>query len=251
MMTKISSTLFFLWWSSIAFADGGGFAGGATEVTQLANNTQLVLSYVEQANQTVTQINQYNTMLQNLKKLNPGALAGPAMQKLWKDANMDGTFRDLYRLTVDGQRLAYSLQNMDQQFRQLHPGYGSFNNFDFQKALRNWSDNSRNATMAALRVSSINAEDLQTEGDLVDELRSKSETSEGQLQALQAGNQIGLSTINQLQKLRQLQLAQIQAQNTAALSAQSKSDANDELFRRWYLGDGDKRLKPVLQSLPR
>lgn len=47
----------------IAIAGSVGGTGGATEITQIANNTQLMMSYVEQAQQTITQFNQYQTML--------------------------------------------------------------------------------------------------------------------------------------------------------------------------------------------
>lgn len=211
--------------------------GGSTEVTQLANNTQLALSYVEQASQTVTQMNQYATMLRNLMRLTPSALVGMAAQKLWKDQGMNDTFRNLYSVYVGGQKIAYSLRNLDQQFHQLHPGYGNYGkSFDFQSAYRNWSDSSREATLGSLRMAAVQADDLQTEGDLIRELSDQSATADGQLAAVQAGNQIGVAMIGQMQKLRQLQMSQIQAQNTAALASQGRQEAADDLLRRAYQG---------------
>ena len=224
---------------------GGPVGGNATEVTQLANNTELILSYTEQARQTVTQLNQYASMLQNLKQMQPGPLAAVAAQKLWQDQNMNSTFRDLYRITMNGQRMAYNLQSMDGKFTQLHPGYGNFTNFNYQSAYQNWSDNNRNSTLAALRLSNVNADDLMSEGDLMNELRTKSETSDGQLQAVQAGNQIGISLVGQLQKLRQLQLSQIQAQNTNALSDQGRRDAEDDILLKRYFGGSGVRPDPA------
>lgn len=226
----------------VAAADsGGGGFSGATEITQYANNTQLVMSYVEQANQTITQMNQYAAMLRNLQRLNPNALAQMSMQKLWKDKGMNDTFRNLYRVVVGGQKMSYSLRTVDQQFNAIHPGYGNYGNgFNYQDAYRNWSDTTRESVMGSLRMAAVQADDLQTEGDMVQALAEASSTADGQLQAVQAGNQIGVAMVGQMQKLRQLQMAQIQAQQTTAIAAQSRQDSADDLLRRAYQGTRTK-----------
>lgn len=56
----------------------GGITGGALEITQLANNAELMAQVAESAQQTVQQINMLATMLQNLKSLSN--LAGIAQQ---------------------------------------------------------------------------------------------------------------------------------------------------------------------------
>lgn len=215
--------------------------GGATEITQLANNTQLLASYVEQAQQTVHQFNQYQAMLKNLQTLVPSNRVDDAAKKLWADNSMNDTFRNMYRISTGGQRVAYSLSNMDQQFRALHPGYGNFDGFDFRSAYRDWSNTTREVNMGSLRMAAVQADDLQSERDLMVELSGASATAEGQLQAVQAGNQIGVATISQLQKLRQLQMAQLQAQNTAAVAAQGRQDASDDLMRRYMNQEYDRR----------
>ena len=226
---------------------GGGLTGGATEVTQLANNLQLVMSYSEQVDQTLTQINQYKTMLQNLKQGNPSMLLDRNVRKLWADAKMDDAFRDLYRITINGERTAYSLQSMNAQFEQLHPGYGNFKGQSFNNAYRNWSDTTRGALTSTLRMSAMSADDLQSEGDMIKELSNKSSTAEGQMQALQAGNQIGVSMVSQLQKLRQIQMAQIQAQNTTALAEQGRRDSGDEMMKKYYGFDATPTVRTDAQ----
>lgn len=221
---------------AVATADGGAVAG-ATEITQIANNTQLMMSYVEQAQQTVTQFNQYQTMLRNLQRLTPSGVADNAAKKLWNDNSMNDTFRNMYRVVVGGQQMAYSLSNLDQQFRNLHPGYGNYGNgFNYRDAYRNWSDTTRSSIMGSLRMAAVQADDLQSERDVIVALSDASSTAEGQLQAVQAGNQIGVALISQLQKLRQLQMAQLQTQNTAEIAAQGRKEAADDLLRRAYQG---------------
>jgi len=55
---------------------GGGLTGGALEVTQLANNAELMAQVAESAQQTAQQINMLATMMQNLQSL--GDLSGIA-----------------------------------------------------------------------------------------------------------------------------------------------------------------------------
>lgn len=226
----------------IASAGTVAGTGGATEITQIANNTQLAMSYVEQAQQTIHQFNQYQAMLRNLQKLSPSGVADTAAKKLWNDNAMNDTFRNMYRIVIGGQQMAYSLSNMDQQFRNIHPGYGNYGNgFDYLDAYRNWSDTTRSSVIGSLRMATVQADDLQSERDLMIALSDASSTADGQLQAVQAGNQIGVAMVSQMQKLRQLQMAQLQAQNTAALAEQGKRDASDDLMRQYLNQQYDHR----------
>lgn len=144
----------------------------------------------------------------------------------------------MYRIVVGGQQMAYSLSNMDQQFRNLHPGYGNYSNgFNYGDAYRNWSDTTRSSVMGSLRMAAVQADDLQSERDLMIALSDASSSADGQLQALQAGNQIGVAVVSQMQKLRQLQMAQLQAQNTAAIATQGRREASDELLMKIYKGN--------------
>jgi P-type conjugative transfer protein TrbJ len=240
----------FLLWPLVSMAGGGAAGGGATEYTQLANNTQLVMSYGEQARQTVTQMNQYQAMLRNLKTLSPSGIANSEAQKLWQDHNMNGTFQNLYHVVVGGQQMSYSLSNMDQQFKLINPGAGNYaNGFDFQNAYKNWSDTTRSAVMGSLRMAAVQGNDLQSEGDVISALSDASSTADGQMQALQAGNQIGVAMVSQLQKLRQLQISQMQAQNTAALAAQGRQGAADDLLMRAYRGSGNTTIPSYQQII--
>lgn len=214
-------------------AYAGAMTGGATEWTQIANNIQLTASYAEQAQQTIHQLNMYQTMLKNLEKMTPNAMLNSAAQKLWNDQNMTGKFRNLYTIVSNGQKISLSAQNLDTTMKQLHPGYGNFNGYDFTTALKNWSDSSRNAVNGALQYTSVEADDLMTEGDMVSQLQNQAASADGQMQALKAGNDIGVAMVGQMQKLRQIELAQMQAQNTVQMSEQGRRDASDASLQRF------------------
>lgn len=213
-------------------AHATGLIAGATEPTQILNNFQLVASYAEQAEQTVTQINQYQTMLKNLAQLTPSGALNQAAQQLWTDQNMAQAFQSLRRIVIAGQSTSYTLANIDQRFKQLHPGYGrSGDGFDYSMAYRDWSDNTLDSVKNALALSGAHAQEFESEGAMIATLASRSQTAQGQLQALQAGNDVGIATVGQLQKLRQIQMAQMQAQNAYLAAQQSTQDADRNASR--------------------
>lgn len=197
--------------ASMAQNVNAGAVVGATEFTQIANNYQLLFSYAEQAQQTVHQLNQYNTMLRNLASTTPSSLLNQQAALLWSDQNMTKTFRDLRTLVMNGEKVSYTLQNQDQMFKRLHPGYGS--EFSSKNEYQSWSDNTHSSVRNALAVAGAQSESFSSEQDVVRELQLRSQSADGQMKALQAGNDIGVAMVGQMQQLRQLQIAQMTAQN--------------------------------------
>lgn len=230
---------------SLAFhgVAGAGAVIGATEPTQILNNLQLGAQYVEQAQQTIHQFNQYQTMLQNLKQMTPSALLDQAAQKLWQDQNMTQAFRNLQKIVVGGQEISYSLSTVDGKFKQLYPGYGA-TSADYSRAYRDWSGNTLNSVKNALSLISAHSENFTTEQGMVNELVAKSQTAGGQLQALQAGNQISVAMVGQMQQLRQLQMAQANAQMAYMSGQQAKQDSSDASLRG-YFNRGTTRVRTL------
>ncbi|MDE4919569.1 type IV secretion system protein TrbJ [Cupriavidus metallidurans] len=208
-----------------------GAVVGATEPTQILNNVQLIMSYSEQARQTVTQLNQYAAMLQNLRQMTPSSLLDTAAQQLFRDQNMAQVFSDLRTVYNNGQQAAYSLSKINQQFGNNHAGYGQLVNFG--QAYKNWSDSTLGAAKNAIKLVTAHGEAFATEEGMMSELAMKSQTAQGQLEATQAGSAIGLQMVGQLQKLRQLQMAQIQSQNEFAAADQSRRDAGDAMLQQF------------------
>ncbi len=199
---------------------------GATEPTQILNMIQLMMSYVEQAQQTVTQIQQYQSMLRNLQNMTPSALLNSAAMKLWQDANMTQTFTGLRNIVVSGQKLDYSLSHLDASFKQQHPGYSGYGKgFNFGQAYSNWSDETNGAVRNSLALAAAHEDDFATEESMMNELNAKSQSASGQLESLQAGQQISMAMVGQLQKLRELQVAQMRTQDAFVAAEQGKTDA--------------------------
>lgn len=196
-------------WGAMADVTAGAVVG-ATEFTQIANNIQLAASYAEQTQQTIHQFKQYQTMLQNLQKSVPSALLDQTAQKLWSNQNMLQTFRALRTIVQNGQTMSYSLSNQSEVFKRLHPGYNA--PFNTKDSYRDWSDDTHSAVNNALAVSGIQGDSFEDERNMINELQSRSQSADGQLSMLKAGNDIGVAMIGQMQQMRQLQIAQMTAQ---------------------------------------
>ncbi|MFJ3317224.1 P-type conjugative transfer protein TrbJ [Herbaspirillum huttiense] len=214
-------------------AVASGMIAGATEPTQIANNVQLALSYAEHLQQTATQLRQYQTMLTNLEKMVPSGLLDSSAQKLFNDMNMNGVFNNLRTIVVLGQKLAYSSSQIDEQFRRANPGYGNYSSMNYGQAYKDWNDNTFTAIQNSTKTVAVQSEDLASESGLISQLATSSSTATGQMAAIQAGNQVGIAMVGQLQKLRQLQMAQMDAQNRYSAGQMSENTAKQENMDKW------------------
>jgi type IV secretion system protein TrbJ len=197
--------------------------GGSTEVTQLLNNAEMV----NQTTQQIMMVQQQLTMLANQAKN-----LTTAPQQIWGQAQSD--LMRLTSLVAQGQSIAYSAQNVDQVFRQRFPGYGSTTtNTNYGQLYRSWSDASRQGLSTALQAAGFQAGNFATEQAALQQIQGISAGSPGSLQAIQAGNMIASQQVEQLQKLRQLTVAQMEAQNGYLAAQQTKDDHSTEALDKW------------------
>lgn len=191
--------------------------GGSTEITQLANNVELVNLYLQQVQSYATQLQQYQNMIQNTLNI-PAQVWGAVEADLMGVANV----------VRQGQALAYSAQNIGTQFQNTFKGFSYPQGFNFKTEYRNWSRATLDGIKGAFEAAKMQADQFATEEGVLIGLRSQSQSAQGQMQALQVGAQIAEQQVQQLQKLRQLMMVQMQAQNSY-LAAQEQKDAASRL----------------------
>ena len=172
----------------------------ATEITQLANKLQLLLSYIRQGEQLTGELQMLEDMLKQSKVLPYQTFSGvmPAIAQL-------------HRMVQTGQALAYSMANIDGQFRSTFPGYASFSPNQWYRNYQTWSNRSLDTTLGTLKAAGLQASQMTSEGEVLGQLRMMAETADGRLLALQVSNQIAHEQVDQLMKLRQLMLADLQS----------------------------------------
>lgn len=206
--------LFFAFASLIfvnAHAGGGGLSGGATELTQLANKAQLVAAYTTQVEQYTRQGLQLQAQLQNLIKNPTSALGSDVgglinnMGKIWNGANQIG--RDV--ATID--------RNFGLMFK-------SDKALDFAKLFTQWHKTNTDTLESALKSVGLHRENFDTTQQALTELYSRSQSTQGNLDALQTLSQINIRQIQEMQKLQELMANQSQA----ALTYMATQNAKEE-----------------------
>jgi P-type conjugative transfer protein TrbJ len=218
--------------SGAHMATAGVIAGIATEWTQVLNNIQLVNSYIRLGEQLDQEIRMVLDMAKNSRTLGSQTF-GPISSDIARLAS----------IVQGGQALAYSIANLDAAFQSRFHGYG-YNSRTWYVDYRNWSQTSLDTTRGTLRAAGLQAQQLQSEQAVLDQLRGMAESSDGRMEALQVANQIAEQQVQQMMKLRQLMLADLQSKQAfqaAQIQRQASTEAASERFFTYGGRSGDGR----------
>jgi P-type conjugative transfer protein TrbJ len=195
-----------------------GAVVGATEMTQIANNVELVMQYLQQMESYATQLRQWETQMRQYANAVQNTLNIP--KQVWNAVTTD--LMGVAQIVRSGRSLAYSASNIAEQFGNTFKGYNAPTNF--RQAYSGWSASTLDTLKGAFAANQLQAAQFANEEGTLAYLRAQSESAEGQMQAIQVGAQIAEQQVQQLQKLRQLMMVQSSAQN-AYLAAQTDKDA--------------------------
>lgn len=235
MIKKIFLAYLALTASSLATAGSVAGFGGATEITQILNNVELInqsAQMYQQVQNTLTAVQHSQQQLKNLLVL-PSQTWGQAQQEL-------SALTDLVNKTA---ALSYAGGNIDQLFKQRFPGYArSAGSTNFGGQFQNLVQTQLDGLNSALQAAGLQSSQFANERAALQQIQSMSAGSQGSLQVLQAGNMVASATVDQLQKLRQLYMAQMQAQNSfMAGQAQQQADQMDAVQTLMKQGSGNVR----------
>jgi len=200
--------------------------GFATEFTQLLNNAQLVDQYIRQGQQLEEALKQSVDMIRNSQ-----ALASQVFGPIMEDINA------LSDIVQGGQALAYSLANLDAEFQNRFRGYG-YSPGSYYTDYRNWSQTSLDTTRSTLRAAGLQSQQLQNEQSVMAAIRQMEQSADGRMKAVQVANQIAEQEVQQLMKLRQLMLVDLQSKETYQaqdVKEEAATEAAVEQFFRYSL----------------
>jgi len=172
----------------------------ATEITQVLNHVQLVLTYAVQANQLATQIKMLADAIKNTAR-NPH-------QIFW---NIQADLNALAGVVQGGRALAYSLGNLDALWHQTYPGYGGYARTGYYNRYQNWSQTTLDTVIGAMRGAGLQGRQLNSEVGLIMNLEGQSQSADGRLLALNVVTQLADQQAQQMQKLREIMLADMQS----------------------------------------
>lgn len=222
-MKKLIATIFAV--LTIGSAQAGSVAGtgGSTEFTQILNNFELIGQVINSTVQIQNEIAMIQQMAVQAKRLTSGQ---------W------GTVvNDLLRLKnnfTQGQQISYVAGNQDALFKQMYPSYSPTQNYSQLQS--QWSQAQRDSVQNSMSAAGMTVNSVQSDADLLTQLQQTSQNADGQMAAIQAGNQMSGMVAQQLLQLRSLTATQMQTQasfqaaQAAQLSRQSASDGADKAF---------------------
>lgn len=218
------------------FAGSVAGTGGSTEVTQIANNIELVKQYSELAHQT----EQLADQLRRQKEMvNDMAVQGKSL-KSWDWGDTKNDLSTLSKAVMQGQSLAYSLETIDSLYRKTYPGYESFVKERGVSAemkedrYQEWSKTNIDTIRSSMHAAQIQDSQFTTEEKTMETLEHLSQTAEGRMQALQVGHQIASQQVRQVQKLRALMLTQMQMQASYMAHEQNEKDAQTAESKKFF-----------------
>lgn len=222
-------------------ANAGAVTGNATEWTQLLNNSELVGlvgQSAEQIQNQVTQITQLAEQIQNQMRAYENMLQNTAQLPAHIWGQVENDLGKLQGIVSQGQGIAFSMGNIDDVLKQRFQSYADFKTKlpegqDFSSAWQSWSDTNRDTIAGTLKAANLTAEQFSSEEATMRQLRSMSESADGEMKALQVGHQIATQQVAQTQKLRGLLAQQTTMMGTWLQSEQAKDDlaqARREVF---------------------
>lgn len=115
------------------------------------------------------------------------------------------------QLTSSSEELGTKLSQLSSRFSTMYPGYNPPSNYT--KDYTAWASDSLGQIKTALDTVEKQMKGLATETQQSDKLRDQSAQAVGQMQVLQSANQISSEMVQQLRQLRELQAAEMSAQN--------------------------------------
>lgn len=214
-----------------------GYAAIVLDPTNLVQNTVSALKAIEsvinEVQMIANQIQQIENMVQNTRSYG-GVWDREALPRLIR----------LGQIIDQEQAIAYAMAGMDRVFRERYPGYRPVT--DWATTYDQWTRTTLDTLRGSLAAARFHADDFADEQRRIQTLTALSDSAEGRMQAIQAGNMLAAEQIQQLTKLRQLMMAQINAQNVY-MANQTNRDAQRAATQQEWIKNGNREA-PTLPT---
>lgn len=221
----------------IAASSAWGYASIVLDPTNLIQNTisalKAIESVINEVQMIANQVKQIENLVQNTRSYS-GVWDQEALPRLMR----------LGQIIEQEQAIAYAMAGMDRVFRDRYPGYKPIT--DWAAAYDQWTRTTLDTLGGSLAAVRFHADDFADEQRRIQTLTALSDSAEGRMQAIQAGNMLAAEQIQQLAKLRQLMMAQINAQNVY-MANQTNRDAQRAATQQEWIKNGNREA-PILPA---
>ncbi|MBV8115125.1 MAG: hypothetical protein JO300_10315 [Silvibacterium sp.] len=195
--------------------------GLATEVTQLLNHAQLEMSYLKEAQTALNAIQMAKMMVREGVQLAEHPTT-----------SITADLATLNNILAASQGLAGTMAQMDRQFTSVYQHYNPDPALSYFAAYNKWATTAVDTIRGAINAAGYQGQLLGTEQLFMGRVAAVMNSPQGRDEALELGEVIGTEEVAQLEKLRELMIAdmsskgaylaqQIQLQRTQAAAQQS------------------------------
>jgi P-type conjugative transfer protein TrbJ len=205
------------------------------DAANLVQNTTTALQAIESVLKQVEMIRNQMTQIENMVQ-NTTRSAG-----IWDTDALPRLLR-LGQIIEQEQAIAYQMAGIDGEFRRRFPGYRPVT--DWAKEYELWTRTTMDTLRGTLNAARLHAENFATEQGRIQALQAMSDSAEGRMQALQVGNMMAAEQLQQLVQLRQLVLAQMNAQNVY-MAHQVNRDAQEAATVNEWVRNGTSTAPPL------
>ncbi len=225
-----------------AHAGGGGLTGGATEWTQLANNSELAAQVSQlseqignQVKQITNQIEQITNQIRMIQDMIANTMTIP--DQLFRNVQkIYGSVRNIIGRT---QGLAYNLANMDDELKRRFKSYADLANLsnigNIGAEARNIVTTQMETVRTTMEAIGVSFEELvKDDASALKELQSKASSATGRNELIQATNQLMGFLAEDAMKLRQLQMMQAQMTGTVFEAERAQEDLSNARIENFF-----------------
>jgi P-type conjugative transfer protein TrbJ len=158
---------------------------------------------------------------------------------IWGQVEND--LKNLQSIVNQGQGVAFSMGNVDDVLKQRFQSFADMKSnlpegASFSTTYQSWSDTNRDTIAGTLKAANLTAEQFSSEESTMSQLRSMSESADGQMKALQVGHEIAAQQVAQMQKLRGLVSQQMTMMGTWYQSEQAQKDLAQARREQFFSG---------------
>ena len=206
------------------------------DLTNLVQNTisalKMIESVINEATMIANQLEQIRVLIQNTTNYPEGIWDREALPRLLR----------LGQIIEQEQALAYTLANVDRLFRERYPGYRPVTDW-----AREYDQLDAHDAGHAPRHPARGApprRGLRRRAGAHRRSTALSDSAVGRMQAVQTGNMIAAEQVQQLVKLRQLVMAQVNAQNVYMASQTNREAQRAATQSEWIRNGNTRRAAP-------
>ncbi len=209
-----------------------GFNDIVYDPTNHAENILTAARSLEQINNQVQQLaNEAEMLINQAKNLTslPSSVAG----------ELQGSLGEIDQLIQEAEGIAYDVSEIDSTYRELFPeeyAASASTSQILQDAQQSWQQ-ARYGFRDALKVQAEVVDEIRSDAQTLNRLIGESQNAVGNLQAVQAGNQLTALAAKQSMQLQSLLAASARADALAQSDALAAHERGRARFER-FLGDG-------------